>query len=134
MLLLVLASAVPLDTRPYFIVPRTTIATFADDTAVLATDSGPSVASQKLQTHLLAIQIWLQTWRMQANALKSVHVTFTTRSGTCLPVHMNSVHFSWEDHVKFFELHLDRKLTWQKYIFTKRYHLGVTLTKMYWLL
>jgi hypothetical protein len=38
----------------------TTIATFADDTAVLATDSDPAIASQKLQTHLLAIQIWLQ--------------------------------------------------------------------------
>jgi hypothetical protein len=31
-------------------------------------------------------------------------------------------------------LHLDRKLTWQHHIFTKRKHLGVTLTKMYWLL
>jgi hypothetical protein len=28
-------------------------------TAVLATDSDPAVAYQKLQTHLLAIQIWL---------------------------------------------------------------------------
>jgi hypothetical protein len=56
--------------------PTTTIATFADDPAVLATDSDPAVASQKLQTHLLAIQIWPQKWRMQANALKSVHVTF----------------------------------------------------------
>jgi hypothetical protein len=70
--------------------PTTTIASFADDTAVLATDSDPVVASQKLQTHLLAIQIWLQKWRMQANALKSVHVTFTTRSGTCPPVRMSN--------------------------------------------
>jgi hypothetical protein len=77
--------------------PTTTIATFADDTAVLATDSDPAVASQKLQTHLLAIQIWLQTWRMQDNALKSVNLTFTIRSGTCPPVHMNSVQLPWED-------------------------------------
>jgi hypothetical protein len=32
-----------------------TIITFADDTAVLATDSDPAVASQKFQTHLLPI-------------------------------------------------------------------------------
>jgi hypothetical protein len=31
-------------------------ATFADDTAVVATDSDPATASQKLQTTLLAIQ------------------------------------------------------------------------------
>jgi histone H2A len=40
--------------------PTTTIATFADGTAVLVSDNNPDVASQKLQTHLLTIQIWLQ--------------------------------------------------------------------------
>jgi hypothetical protein len=40
--------------------PTTTIATFADDTAVLATVSDPAVASQKFKTHLLAINIWLK--------------------------------------------------------------------------
>jgi hypothetical protein len=114
--------------------PTTTIATFADDTTVLATDSDPAVASQKLQTHLLAIQLWLQKWRMPANALKSVHVTFTRRSGTCPPVHTNNVQLPCEDHVKYLGLHLDKKLTWQYHIFIKRKHLGVTLTKMYWLL
>jgi hypothetical protein len=79
--------------------PTTTTDIFADDTAVLATDSDPAVAFQKFQTHLLAIQIWLQKWRMQAHALKSVHVTFTARSGTCPPVHMNNVQLPCEDHV-----------------------------------
>jgi hypothetical protein len=36
----------------------TTIATFADDTALLAIDSGPSLASQKLQQHLDLLQEW----------------------------------------------------------------------------
>jgi hypothetical protein len=29
---------------------------------------------------------------------------------------------------------LDKRLTWHKHIFTKRKHLGITLTKLYWLL
>jgi hypothetical protein len=39
---------------------ESTTATFADDTAVVATDSGPAIASYKLQTNLLAIQNWLK--------------------------------------------------------------------------
>jgi hypothetical protein len=35
--------------------PNTTIATFADDTAVLAFDYNPTIASQKLQSTLLAV-------------------------------------------------------------------------------
>jgi hypothetical protein len=80
-------------------------------TAILATDSDPAIASQKLQTHLNALHTWLHKWRMQASALKSVHVTFTTRTGMCPPVHMNSVQLPSADHVKYLLLHLDRKLT-----------------------
>jgi retron-type reverse transcriptase len=47
--------------------PGTLTATFADDTSILTTDSDPVVASQLLQTDLLAIQNWLKTRRMKAN-------------------------------------------------------------------
>jgi hypothetical protein len=39
---------------------ESTTATFADDTAVVATDSDPVIASQKLQTNLAAIQNWFK--------------------------------------------------------------------------
>jgi hypothetical protein len=114
--------------------PATTTTTFADDTAILASDSDPAIASLKLQNHLNAIQTWLHKWRMKANALKSVYVAFTTRTGMCPPVHMNNVQLSCADQVKYLGLHLDRKLTWHHHIFTKRKQLGLTLTKMYRLL
>jgi hypothetical protein len=59
--------------------PGTTTATFADDTAILALDSIPIIASHKLQYNLDAIQ----RWRLQANRSKSTHVTFTNLSGNC---------------------------------------------------
>jgi hypothetical protein len=40
--------------------PECTTATFANDTAVVATNSDPAIASQKLQTNLLAIQNWFK--------------------------------------------------------------------------
>jgi hypothetical protein len=40
--------------------PGSTTATFANDTAAVATNSDPAIASQKLQTDLLAIQKFLK--------------------------------------------------------------------------
>jgi hypothetical protein len=62
-------------------------------TAIFPSDSDRATASMKLQNHLNGIQTWLHKWRMKANALKSVHVTFTTRTGMCPPVHMNNCDF-----------------------------------------
>jgi hypothetical protein len=40
--------------------PESITATFVDDTAVLATDSDPVIALEKLQTNVLAIQKWFK--------------------------------------------------------------------------
>jgi hypothetical protein len=40
--------------------PGSTTATFAGDTAVVAMESDPAIASQKLQTDLLAIENWFK--------------------------------------------------------------------------
>jgi hypothetical protein len=114
--------------------PDSITATFADDTAVIATDYDPATASLKLQASLLEIQSWLNTWRMKAKENKSVHVTFTTRRETCPPVHINDLQIPHENHVNYLGLHLDRRLTWHTHIFAKRKQHGLSLTKMYWLL
>jgi hypothetical protein len=113
--------------------PESTITMSTDDTALLATDSDWAIPLQKLQTNLAAIQNWSKKWRIQANKSKSVHVTFTIQRETWLPVQINNVQLPKED-VEYLELHLDRRLTWHKHIFTKQKQLGITFTKMYWLL
>jgi hypothetical protein len=84
--------------------PTTTTATFA----ILAQDRDPAIASQKLETHLNALHTWVLKWRMLANALKSVHVMFTTRTGMCAPVRINNVQLPRADHFKYLGIHLDR--------------------------
>jgi hypothetical protein len=71
---------------------------------------------------------------MKVNETKTTHVTFTMQRATCPPVKINSVKLPQSDEVKYLGLHLDRRLTWYKQIFTKRKQLGLTLTKMHWML
>jgi hypothetical protein len=44
------------------------------------------------------------------------------------------VKFPQEEDFKYLGLHLDSGITWHKKIFTRRKQLGITLTKMYWIL
>jgi hypothetical protein len=66
---------------------------------------------------------------MKFNKTKSTHVTFTTRRATSPPVKINDVQLPQSDEVKFFGLHLDRRLTWHKHIFTKRKELALPSQK-----
>jgi hypothetical protein len=70
---------------------ESTTAIFADDTAVLATDSDPAIASQSMQINLLAVQNSFKEWRINANGRKSIHFTSTTRKETYASVHINNV-------------------------------------------
>jgi hypothetical protein len=83
-----------------------TTATFADDTAVVAMGSDPAIASQELQSDLLAIQNWFKKWRMKANESKLIHVTFTTRRETCPPAHINNAQLPQEEDGKYLGPHL----------------------------
>jgi hypothetical protein len=75
-----------------------------NDTAVMATDNDPAIASSKLQTNLLAIQSWLAKWRMKANGSKSTHITFTMQRGTCPLVHINNVQLPKTEEVKYLSI------------------------------
>ncbi|GBP96221.1 Probable RNA-directed DNA polymerase from transposon X-element [Eumeta japonica] len=96
----------------------TTTATYADDTAILSTHENQDSASDSLQQHLNLIEKWLRQWRIKANTDKSVQVTFTLRRKTCPPVKLCNVEIPQADD-KYLGMHLDRRLTWRKHIWTK---------------
>lgn len=112
----------------------TEIATFADDTVVMASHRNHQIASNRLQDHLTEIQNWLTTWRIKTNESKSTHVTFTLNRETCPPVQLNGIPLPQADDTKYLGMHLDRRLTWRKHIFTKRKQLGLIHQKLHWLM
>lgn len=113
---------------------HTMVATFADDTAILASHENPTIASNLVQHNLNQIQNWLEKWKIRANETKSVQVTFTLRRETCPPVQLNNALIPQATDVKYLGVHLDRRLNWQKHIFTKRKQLGLKYRNMYWLI
>lgn len=114
--------------------PNVTIATYADDTAILANSKNPHEASELLQNSLNKVDDWLKKWRMKASASKSVHVTFSLRRGDCSPVNLGNHPLPHSDTVKYLGMHLDRRLTWKKHLQTKRDQLGLKYRGLYWLL
>jgi hypothetical protein len=64
---------------------QTMLATYADDTNILASHENPTEASRLFQTYLDQYAEWLQQWRIKVNETKSVHITFTLKQGTCPP-------------------------------------------------
>jgi len=112
----------------------TTIATFAHDTAILASNEDPQTASQSLETHLNHLATWFNTWCIKVNETKSVHVTFTNRRIDCPIVTINGTQLSVQTEVKYLGLLLDQKLIWRPHITAKKTQINHKLRQRHWLI
>jgi hypothetical protein len=110
---------------------QTLTATYADDTAILASHHDPITVTEQLQYHLYRLEQWLKRWRIRANETKSTHVTFTLRREDCPAVYLNGKHIPQDATLKYLGIHLDRTLTWKTHIITKRKQLGLLFQRMY---
>lgn len=109
-------------------------ATYADDSAVLASHEDPILASQILQESLDKITTWAHKWRIKINESKSTHIVFTTKHKVCPPVQINNITLPTEKQVKYLGMYLDQRLTWKPHLTTKRKQINLKLKKMYWLI
>lgn len=114
--------------------PDVTLATFADDTALLVSHENPDTASRLLQSSLDDLSVWLTKWKIKANESKSNHVTFTLRTQICPPVSLNNTQLPQVSEVKYLGMHIDKRLTWRSHVWNKRLQLNTKFRKMHWLL
>jgi hypothetical protein len=98
---------------------HTTTGTFADDTVILARHDDPVTASHKLQDRLDQLEAWLEKWRININATKSVQVAFTLRKEQCPVVHINNTVIPQSPIAKYLGLHLNSRLTWAQHLAKK---------------
>lgn len=114
--------------------PETKIATFADDTAILVTDSNIVDATRKLQTATDVILKWTKKWRIKLNESKSIHINFTNKNIQALPIYMNNNTVPHANTAKYLGFTLDAKLRWKDHVKKKVSELNIKFRKMYWLL
>jgi hypothetical protein len=114
-------------------ISTTTLSTFADDTAIMATHSNPPTASMNIQAHLREIEHWTRKWRLKINETKSAHITFTLRKETCPPVHINQAIIPQTETVKYLGLNFDKRLTWREHVTKTRKHLDLKTRELIWL-
>lgn len=110
------------------------MATFADDTAILAVDKGVETATMKLQHAVNRVRDWTQRWRIKLNETKSIQVNFTYKKIVTLPIYINNQIVPHANVAKYLGMNLDAKLKWKEHIKKKKEELNLKYRKLYWLL
>jgi hypothetical protein len=95
---------------------NTKIATFADDTAVMAVGENIEKATDKLQQAINTIHFWTKQWRIILNESKSVHVNFTNRKVRYIRVTINGNQIPYSNMAKYLGMTLDAKLRWKEHV------------------
>jgi hypothetical protein len=118
-------------------IPRTeetVLATFADDTAILAVGDSGEEAARKLQIASDNINAWTRRWRIRINEGKSAHVDFTNNKHEHNVITINNNNIPHSNTAKYLGMNLDAKLKWKEHIKKKRKELDIKYKKIYWLI
>lgn len=111
-----------------------TIATFADDTAIIAKGDTIEEATSKLQSAATKINNWTKKWRTKLNKAKSTYVNFTNRKINYIPMVINYQTIPHANSAKYLGMTLDAKLRWKVHVKKKKEELNQKFRKMYWFL
>lgn len=113
---------------------NTIMATFADDTAILASSKCVVKAAEKLQNAVDTVSDWTKKWRIKLNEAKSAHINFTNKKLSYVQIFINNQAVPYANTAKYLGMNLDAKLKWKEHIKKKREELNLKYRKMYWLL
>lgn len=112
----------------------TTMATFANDTAILAVGDTVEEATYNLQSAVNKISVWTKKWRIQLNGSKSIHVNFTNKKIQNIPIIIDSLAIPYANEAKYLGMTLDARLRWKEHVKKKKKELDIKYRKMHWLI
>jgi hypothetical protein len=89
---------------------KTTIATFVDDTAIMATEKTIEEVTKKLQRIILSVSKWTKKWRIKLNEAKLTHINFTNKKINSIPIKINEQAVLIVNSAQYLGMTLDAKL------------------------
>ena len=99
--------------------PITSMALFADDTALFVSSPKSRFIKSNLKKHATTIDNYFNKWKINLNHHKTQALFFTRRRTLELPgrnINVFNNQIQWETNVKYLGLYLDKKLTFNKHI------------------
>jgi hypothetical protein len=106
------------------------MATFADDTALMAIGETVESSSIKLGSAANKVAIWTRRWRIKLNESKSVHIDFTNNKIRQKPIFINSTEVPYANTAKCLGMTFDAKLRWKEHIKKERDELNSKFRKL----
>lgn len=95
--------------------PRTLMALFADDTAILARHNVERFIFLWLQQHVKLIEHWLDCWRVRLNVQKTATIRFFPRRKSVTKIKVFNTSIDWTRETKYLGITLDQQLSMIKH-------------------
>ena len=95
---------------------KTSLALFADDTAILSKHKNSDTIVSNLNSHLDKLSLWFNAWKIDLNVGKTQAIVFS--KGRKIPetrVKLNNQLIPWANEVEYLGLILDKKLTYKSH-------------------
>jgi hypothetical protein len=96
------------------------LATLAEDTAVLTKVTDFEEAAVKAQKALLDITNWTKKLRIKLNEQKSAHINFTYKKNKKIQLEINGQPIPFVNEAKYLGMNLDVRLKWKAHMKNKK--------------
>lgn len=98
--------------------PKTELALFADDAAIITTSKSTKLLANNLQNHTDLLLEYDSKWGIKINPAKTQAIIFTKKHHTHpeTQVKIDNIPINWKNTVKYLGLTLDSKLTFKKHL------------------